>query len=721
MAEGWKQAWEDLLNSLRGTPAEEEKTTPFVDAPSQQSKENSAPSSTIQEKDLNPPLAAFIEEGQEPDVVVSSISDIAIPEEVFEETAEKPKSADAQPWIFFALAALAGLWMVFGNRLIPQWNTLKAPAPDVIASFDGGQITLEDVEAHLALLLPDEAEEIVQAPELIALVIEDLAMDELVRIWAEQRQPDTDESFQHTMQHITEDLNLQSLDIQLHEDDIQVSESEIQAYFNENREQFGEQTLASAREQIRQLLVAEREQDYILDYIEQLKETASITRNFELLSVPEPDEDDLLRYYEENRDQFAQSRQFVIDELRISIVEDEVRARQTADDALLMIRSGATFDDVVQDNSSVLLSSSIAVLEGQREPLWDENVDELTEGELSNVFQVGDAFYIIRLISVQSARTLSLNEVRPQVLAVVEVQVEEDWFENNAAKTLFTLRGERYTVGQFYQEYRELSPLVQAEYAGSEGLQRLAEGLIERLLIVTDTYDQLLDVQNQPLADEARLQLLRQMLHQEEVDDKIEIGDEELQLYYETNLELMSLPSQARIRYIRIGLGASEEEERSARDRATEAYKKLVPGLFQDGEDFSKIALEYSEDPDTAANGGEFPGWVGESEDILAEIQLHPFHEAILPLQPDEISAPFQFGDSLYIVQIIERTEPEVLPFEEARPYIEDILFQEKHEELLFEMETMLLEEANFVLYAEVIEQYLAQLIEGEAVPGLTP
>ncbi|MBE2225200.1 MAG: peptidyl-prolyl cis-trans isomerase [Anaerolineae bacterium] len=194
------------------------------------------------------------------------------------------------------------------------------------------------------------------------------------------------------------------------------------------------------------------------------------------------------------------------------------------------------------------------------------------------------------------------------------------------------------------------------------------------------------------------------------MDDKIEITDEEIQQYYQENQGLMAFPPQARIRYVRIGLGNSEDEAAAARQRTDEAYEKLAPGLFQDGEDFSAVAQEYSEDPETAANGGEMPGWIGEGGDILAEFEMHPFHEAISGLQVDEISPPFEFGGSLYIVQVIERTEPETVGLEEARPFIEEILTEQKHVELEAQLQAQLLEQANFEIYWPVLENYIEQL-----------
>ena len=209
---------------------------------------------------------------------------------------------------------------------------------------------------------------------------------------------------------------------------------------------------------------------------------------------------------------------------------------------------------------------------------------------------------------------------------------------------------------------------------------------------------------------EARLQVIKQMLHQEEIDDQIQLSEEEMLKFYNENTSLLTLPPKARIRYIRIGLGASEDEMRAAQTKADEAYQKLVPGLLQKGADFAEITQQYSEDPESVAKGGEYPGWVGESEDLMTEIQLHPFHEKILTLRLNEISQPFQVDDSLYIVQVLERTEPEKLAFEKAKPYIQEFLTQQKHGELLSQLSQKLFQQNNVVFFESVLQNYFSNI-----------
>ena len=258
---------------------------------------------------------------------------------------------------------------------------------------------------------------------------------------------------------------------------------------------------------------------------------------------------------------------------------------------------------------------------------------------------------------------------------------------------------------------------LQDQYDGSDGLRKLADSLIDRMLLVTDTYDNLLDVETKPLADETRLQLLRQMMEQEEVDDKIEITDEEMQAFYAENRSQLIEPPKVRIRYIRIGLGASDDEARLARERADEAYRKLVPGFLRSGADFADVAREYSEDTETAAKGGEFPDWIGESGDPFVELTDHSLHEIVLGLDPGTISEPFELAGSLFIVEVLQRTEPRTLSFEEVRPSIERALTSQKHTMLAADLQERLLEEADVEIYSGVLEAYVEKLSRSSTRP----
>lgn len=66
------------------------------------------------------------------------------------------------------------------------------------------------------------------------------------------------------------------------------------------------------------------------------------------------------------------------------------------------------------------------------------------------------------------------------------------------------------------------------------------------------------------------------------------------------------------------------------------------------GEDFAALAAEYSDDPGSAAQGGDL-GWFGRGRMVA------PFEEAAFSLAVDEISEPIKTDFGYHIIQVLER------------------------------------------------------------------
>lgn len=66
------------------------------------------------------------------------------------------------------------------------------------------------------------------------------------------------------------------------------------------------------------------------------------------------------------------------------------------------------------------------------------------------------------------------------------------------------------------------------------------------------------------------------------------------------------------------------------------------------GEDFAALAAEYSDDPGSAAEGGDL-GWFGRGRMVA------PFEEAAFSLAVDEISEPIKTDFGYHIIQVLER------------------------------------------------------------------
>jgi peptidyl-prolyl cis-trans isomerase SurA len=71
------------------------------------------------------------------------------------------------------------------------------------------------------------------------------------------------------------------------------------------------------------------------------------------------------------------------------------------------------------------------------------------------------------------------------------------------------------------------------------------------------------------------------------------------------------------------------------------------------GADFAQLAIDYSEDPNTAAAGGDL-GYIPESS--LNAPQTDPMlKKVVLGLKPGQVSPPIQLKDSIRILKLVAR------------------------------------------------------------------
>ena len=288
-------------------------------------------------------------------------------------------------------------------------------------------------------------------------------------------------------------------------------------------------------------------------------------------------------------------------------------------------------------------------------------------------------------------------------------EAEKKYYTDNADRTLFTVNGKRFTLGEFWEEYQELPLSFLTSYSGTEGKQALVEKIIERLLLYEDSLSQVSQTDTKERKDEMRLKVLAQMLEQEEVDDKIKIEDKDLQDYYNRSKAELVMPAKSKVRQIVIRAGSSDsatdDEHNKAFEKASEAYKKLVPGPLKKGEDFASVAKQYSEDEATKEKGGEVTEWIQEEMDFMGEITKHQYHEQVQAIPKGQIGQPFEANGYIYIVEVTDRSEPEQLSFEDSKEFIRERLTQEKHQELSEQLSSKLMKDAKVVIYTRTLKK----------------
>jgi len=175
-----------------------------------------------------------------------------------------------------------------------------------------------------------------------------------------------------------------------------------------------------------------------------------------------------------------------------------------------------------------------------------------------------------------------------------------------------------------------------------------------------EQFDQQLKARNMTV-DELKVQLRKdlsvQKLLNKEITSKINITDADVSSFYTANRKEFNL-AEARIHLMQIVVTpVADPNARNLKgDKAKnddEARKKIqaLEARLKQGQDFAMLAQNYSEDPNTAANGGDL-GYVPESALGKTGPELS---KLILNLQPGQLSPILKTDDGYRIIKMVSR------------------------------------------------------------------
>ena len=253
------------------------------------------------------------------------------------------------------------------------------------------------------------------------------------------------------------------------------------------------------------------------------------------------------------------------------------------------------------------------------------------------------------------------------------------------------------TPGSFEREMRE------------DIMTRMVPSALADSVIVTQSeIDRMIRLQNQT----RRIALVD--VPAERFRDDIEVTEEEIAAYYQDNLQAFTTEEQVRLAYVELRADdltidemLEEEELRRRYEAARQRYltpesrqashilievseerdvaeaRQLAQALSQrlaDGESFAELAEQYSDDPGSAAQGGEL-GWI-EPEDMVSA-----FEDALYALEDSgEVSEPVETRFGWHLIRLEDVRPPEGMSFEEAREEILSEYLERQREDLYLEL-----------------------------------
>jgi len=202
-------------------------------------------------------------------------------------------------------------------------------------------------------------------------------------------------------------------------------------------------------------------------------------------------------------------------------------------------------------------------------------------------------------------------------------------------------------VDKYIQELRQDKHLTDAQFRQ----QLQASGM---------TYDE--------LRKRARLDLEKAMMIQQEVREKIEIPDSQIQAAYDAHkADFTVTKERLRLAQILIAVPANSSPKQIA-----DAQKKsdMVRARAAKGADFNDLARTFSDD-DSKSNGGEL-GWF-EPSDVMDQILA-----GVKTLKPGQISPIIRSSHGFHVVKLEEHEVPGVRPLSEVKGQIRSALIDQQ-------------------------------------------
>ena len=156
-----------------------------------------------------------------------------------------------------------------------------------------------------------------------------------------------------------------------------------------------------------------------------------------------------------------------------------------------------------------------------------------------------------------------------------------------------------------------------------------------------------------------------------QVRQKVNITNDDVERYYKVNGKSYRSDERARIRHILLSLpkDASAEQVQQAVEKATDLRRRALAG-----EDFAKLAREFSQGAGQAA-GGDI-GWIKRGT-LIGELEEVAFGK----LSVGEISEPFRTTMGIHIVKLEARDGGTALPLATVAPKIREELYAKAFEE----------------------------------------
>jgi peptidyl-prolyl cis-trans isomerase SurA len=217
------------------------------------------------------------------------------------------------------------------------------------------------------------------------------------------------------------------------------------------------------------------------------------------------------------------------------------------------------------------------------------------------------------------------------------------------------------------------------------------------------------------LRRQIRTELIITKLMNKEISSRVVVSDAEITEYYQRNKGSFNVP-EARFHLAQIEVTpVADAEVRNLKNddaKSGPAAERKIQALYarlEAGDDFATVAAEYSEDPRTAAGGGDM-GFVPASA-LDSSLQLK---QVVTSLKVGQMSGIFRTSAGYHIIKLLSKEEP-------GQRLISDLQVQAAIRQTLKNEKEQLLKAAyveDLRNRAKVVNYLAEQIVKAEGAPA---
>jgi len=170
---------------------------------------------------------------------------------------------------------------------------------------------------------------------------------------------------------------------------------------------------------------------------------------------------------------------------------------------------------------------------------------------------------------------------------------------------------------------------------------------------------------------DARRDAIVQRLLESEMASRATVDTEDVDAFYRDNPDQFQQGESVRASHILVSVasGADDAAREAARTKAADLLAQI-----RGGADFATLAREHSNDPGSAANGGDL-GFFQQGQ------MVGPFNDAAFTLEPGTVSDLVETEYGYHIIKVAEKQPGRTIALDEVRPQVEQYLQQRKRQE----------------------------------------